>query len=118
MKKDYLQELITIEGNAQYSIGYISPKKWKNEGVPKHIYNRLVTDCYTRPSIYKLRAERDILDFMQEINAKSSNLYATDYTVISYNRLMFTCGFMVYDNDNNLVAYYYFTRTRSERYDF
>ena len=118
MKKEFLQELIAIEEYASYSIGYITPKKWKNEGVPKHRNNRLVTDCYMKPSIYKLRAERDILDFMQEINAKSSNLYATDYTVISYNCMMFTCGFMVYDNNNNLVAYYYFTRTRSERYEF
>lgn len=61
---------------------------------------------------------------MSDIYTKTEDLFATNYTVISYNTNMFTCGFMVYDRtkrdteNGGLVAYYYFTRTKSVRYDF
>ena len=112
------EQLKTIEQQNRCGIGCVDCKKWKFDGQPKHSINRTVSECYSKPSVHKTRAEYFILQFMEDINTKTEDLHATDYTVISYNGWMFTCGFMVYDNDNNLVAYYYFSRTKSERYEF
>jgi hypothetical protein len=124
MTNEQREQLKAIERENQYGIGCVTLKKWKIDGQPKHSTNRMVRDCYSRPSVYKTRAEHFILQFMSDINTKTENLFATDYTVISYNTNMFTCGFMVYDQtkrdteNGGLVAYYYFTKTRSERYEF
>lgn len=84
----------------------------------KHDTNKNICDCYGRPSNAKKTAERDILTLMRYINSET-NLYAHDYTVLSYNGLMFTCGFVVTDYDTGeIVAYYYFTRTKSICYEF
>lgn len=112
------EQLKAIEQQNCKGIGCVTLKKWKLNRQPHHDTNRNIRECYSKPSMYKTRAEYFILQFMKDINTKTENLRATDYTVISYNGWMFTCGFMVYDNDNNLVAYYYFSRTKSVRYDF
>lgn len=124
MTNEQREQLKAIEQQNNYGIGCVTIKKWKIGGQPKHSINRMVRDCYYRPSFYKIRAEHFILQFMSDINTKTENLFATDYTVISYNCTMFTAGFMVYDTtkrnteNGGLVAYYYFTRTKSERYEF
>lgn len=84
----------------------------------KHTSNKYVRNCYGKPSTFKITAEHDILTLMRYINSET-NLYAHDYTVLSYNGFMFTCGFVVTDCDTGeIVAYYYFTRTKSICYEF
>lgn len=119
MTNKQLEQLKAIEQRNQNGIGCVTVKKWKSEDKPCHRINRLVRDCYANPSVYKTRAEHFINAFMNDINANTENLYATDYTVLSYNGWMFTAGFKVYDDmTGELVAYYYFTRTKSVRYEF
>ena len=118
------EQLKAIEQQNINGIGCVTLKKWKFNGQPHHSTNRMVRECYTKPSVYKTRAEYFILHFMNEINSKADNLLAKNYTVISHNGWMFTAGFMVYDitklntENGGLVAYYYFSRTKSMCYEF
>lgn len=84
----------------------------------KHYTNKNICDCYSRPSTAKKTAENDIKTLMRYINSET-NLYAHDYTVLSYNTCMFTCGFVVTDVDTGeIVAYYYFSKSKSICYEF
>ena len=84
----------------------------------KHAYARTVPECYEKPSNAKKYAELDILNLYCAIN-RDTDMFAIDYTVLSYNCTMFTCGFVVKDSvDGDIIAYYYFTKTRSDRYEF
>ena len=84
----------------------------------KHSTNKYVCDCYGKPSQLKLRAESDILKLMYAINS-DTDLLATDYTVLSFNVWGFTCGFAVEDfNTGELIAYYYFSKSKSICYEF
>lgn len=84
----------------------------------KHDINKYVCNCYGKPSQRKLSAEIVILKLLNAIN-KDTNLFAIDYTVLSYNVWNFTCGFAVEDfNTGELIAYYYFTPTKSICFEF
>lgn len=83
----------------------------------KHSTNKYVLNCYGKPSQLKLRAESDILELLGAINCET-DLFATDYTVLTYNGFGFTCGFAIKDfNTGEILAYYYFTRTKSICYE-
>ena len=49
---------------------------------------RYVNDVYARPSIYKERAEDDILEYMHDHNGYG-------YRVMSYNSSFFTVGYII-----------------------
>lgn len=88
--------------------------------LPKNYHDKCLhlRDCYVSPSMYKRRAENDILCLIDEIN-KYTDLYAHDYTILSYNTMMFTCSFVVTDyKTGELIALYYFTRTKSICFEF
>ena len=57
-----------------------------------------VTDVYVRPSVNKLRAERNILDYM---------LYndGFGYRVMSYNTSFFTVGYIIQNDEGKLFVY-------------
>ena len=59
---------------------------------------RYVNDVYARPSIYKERAERNILDYM---------LYndGYGYRVMSYNTSFFTVGYIIQNDEGKLFVY-------------
>ena len=116
-QRDQLKDIEIALSNL--SIGIIShTANLRTFPKTKHTTNKYVCDCYGKPSQRKLRAEGDILKLIYAINSET-NLYAHDYTVLSYNGFMFTCGFVVSDFDTGeLVAYYYFTRTKSVCYEF
>ena len=59
---------------------------------------RYVTDVYVRPSVYKLRAERNILDYM---------LYndGYGYRVMSYNTSFFTVGYIIRNEKGKCFVY-------------
>lgn len=84
----------------------------------KHSTNKYVRTCYGKPSQLKLRAESDIIKLVAAINI-DTDLYATDYTVLSYNGWGFTCGFAVEDfRTDEIIAYYYFSKSKSICYEF
>ena len=57
-----------------------------------------VTDVYARPSVNKLRAERDILDYMFDQDGYG-------YRVISYNTSFFTVGYIICGDEGKLFVY-------------
>lgn len=61
--------------------------------------------CYGKPSIYKRHAEQWIFDQMDRVNLVVG-LYATNYTIIGYNRMTFSCGYEIreYDNDTGAIG--------------
>ena len=65
-----------------------------------------VYDVYERPSIYKVKAENEILKEMEDLNGYG-------YHIISYNTCMFTCGYY-YKDDLGRVHFVYHTKTRRE----
>lgn len=84
----------------------------------RHDINKYVRNCYGKPSARKLRVETDILKLLKAIN-DDTNMFAIDYTVLSYNVYNFTCGFAVEDfNTGELIAYYYFTKSKSICFEF
>lgn len=115
MIKNKFEELKEIEKKFQLStIGIITHTvNLRTFPNTKHNTNKYVRNCYGKPSQRKLRAESDILKLLNAIN-NDTNLLAFDYSVLSYNISNFTCGFAVKDvNRDVIVAYYYFTRTKS-----
>lgn len=65
-----------------------------------------VYDCYAKPSIYKVNAERDIIEEMNSLNGYG-------YHIISYSIFMFTCGYY-YNDENGKKHFVYHTKTRRE----
>ena len=59
---------------------------------------RYVNDVYARPSIYKERAERDILAHMLDQNGYG-------YRVMSYNSSFFTVGYIIQNDEGKLFVY-------------
>ena len=65
---------------------------------------REVRDCYKTPSTAKTRAEYFIKNEMQNIN-NVTHLFASDYRVVGYNNMMFSCAYAVYDFQPKLEKY-------------
>ena len=59
---------------------------------------RYVNDVYVRPSVYKERAERDILAYML-------NNGGYGYRVMSYNTSFFTVGYIIRNDEGKLFVY-------------
>ena len=59
---------------------------------------RHVNDVYARPSIYKERAERNILGYMLNNNGYG-------YRVMSHNSQMFTVGYIIRNDEGKLFVY-------------
>ena len=59
---------------------------------------RYVNDVYVRPSIYKERAERDILEYMLDQNGYG-------YRVMSYSTNFFTVGYIIQNDEGKLFVY-------------
>ena len=59
---------------------------------------RYVNDVYARPSIYKERAENDILEFVHDHNGYG-------YRVMSYNTSFFTVGYIICNDEGKLFVY-------------
>ena len=59
---------------------------------------RYVADVYARPSIYKERAESNIIEYMLGQNGYG-------YRVISYNSSFFTVGYIIRNDDGKLFVY-------------
>ena len=59
---------------------------------------RHVNDVYARPSIYKERAERDILEYMLDQDGYG-------YRVMSHNAQMFTVGYIIRNDEGKLFVY-------------
>lgn len=120
MTEKQREQLIEVEKvMASLSFGVISHTT-NLKYLPKYKYKYLRTlgDCYAKPSYRKACAEFDILRLIVEINA-FTDVYAHNYTVLSYNCSMFTCAFDVIDyNTGELLAKYYFTRTKSICFEF
>ena len=118
MTEKQREQLKDIEKRFSFlSFGVITHKQ---KGAPpnKHNKNLHLDDCYKSPSCAKRKAEKDIWRLMDEINGVS-DLYAHDYTILSYNIMMFTCAFIVTDyQTGELIAMYYFTHTKSFCYEF
>ena len=57
-----------------------------------------VNDVYIRPSIYKERAERNILAYML-------NNDGYGYRVMSHNAQMFTAGYIIRNDEGKLFVY-------------
>ena len=105
-----------IEKEKEKLIGYVNHCK-KPQPEPKVFASRYVCDCYAHPSFYKIRAEKFIEMFMDELN-NTEKLYAHSYTVLSYNTTMFTAMFLVKDKKTNKnICYYYLTRRYTRRYE-
>ena len=114
------EQLKEIEKKFQYStIGIIThTENLRTFPNTKHYTNKYVCVCYGKPSQRKLNAEMDILQLLDAINC-DTDLFATDYTVLTYNGWGFTCGFAVEDfNTRELIAYYYFSKSKSICYEF
>lgn len=62
-------------------------------------------ECYDKPSIYKRHAEQWIFDQMDRVNSVVG-VYATNYTIISYNCTRFSCGYEIreYDNEKGVIG--------------
>ena len=59
---------------------------------------RYVNDVYVRPSVYKERAERNILSYML-------NNCGYGYRVMSHNSQMFTAGYIIRNDEGKLFVY-------------
>ena len=59
---------------------------------------RRVYDVYAKPSVNKLRAERNILDYMLDQDGYG-------YRVISYNTSFFTVGYIIQNDEGKLFVY-------------
>ena len=59
---------------------------------------RYVTDVYARPSVYKLRAERNILDYMLFNDGYG-------YRVMTHNAQMFTVGYIIRNEKGKCFVY-------------
>ena len=59
---------------------------------------RYVADVYARPSVNKLRAERNILDYMLFNDGYG-------YRVMSYNTSFFTVGYIIQNDEGKLFVY-------------
>ena len=59
---------------------------------------RYVTDVYTRPSVNKCIAERNILRYMLNNNGYG-------YRVMSHNAQMFTVGYIIRNDEGKLFVY-------------
>ena len=59
---------------------------------------RYVNDVYVRPSVYKERAERNILRYML-------NNCGYGYRVMSYNSSFFTVGYIIRNDEGKLFVY-------------
>ena len=59
---------------------------------------RYVNDVYVRPSVYKERAERNILRYML-------NNCGYGYRVMSHNAQMFTVGYIIYNGNGKCFVY-------------
>ena len=59
---------------------------------------RYVADVYTRPSVNKCIAERDILDYMIDQDGYG-------YRVMSYNSSFFTVGYIIQNDEGKLFVY-------------
>ena len=59
---------------------------------------RYVTDVYARPSVNKLRAERNILEHMLFNDGYG-------YRVMSYNTSFFTVGYIIQNDEGKLFVY-------------
>ena len=57
-----------------------------------------VNDVYARPSVYKERAERNILDYMLDQNGYG-------YRVMAHNAQMFTVGYIIRNDEGKLFVY-------------
>ena len=57
-----------------------------------------VYDVYAKPSVNKLKAERDILDYMLDQNGYG-------YRVMSHNAQMFTVGYIIQNDEGKLFVY-------------
>ena len=57
-----------------------------------------VKDVYVRPSVYKERAERNILAYML-------NNDGYGYRVMSHNAQMFTVGYIIYNGQGKCFVY-------------
>ena len=59
---------------------------------------RRVYDVYAKPSVNKLRAERNILDYMLDQDGYG-------YRVMSRNAQMFTVGYIIRNDEGKLFVY-------------
>ena len=59
---------------------------------------RYVTDVYDRPSVNKLRAENNIIEYMLDNDGYG-------YRVMSYNTQMFTVGYIIQNDEGKLFVY-------------
>ena len=59
---------------------------------------RYVADVYGRPSLDKLRAENDIIEYMLDNDGYG-------YRVMSYNAQMFTAGYIIYNEKGKCFVY-------------
>lgn len=116
LSKEQKVLLERIEKGKEHLIGYVTHCR-KPKPEPNVFAQRYVCDCYSRPSFYKIRAEKFIEMFMDELN-NTEELYAHSYTVVGYNFCMFTAIFLVKDRktDKN-ICYYYFTKDYTRRYE-
>lgn len=89
--------------NKEYST--IKSYEWS---IKRYGYRRL-DDCYTSCSVFKRRAESDIIQRMV-------NEHGFGYTIIGYNGFMFSCGYVV-KTDDGQAFFHYFTRDRHKMID-
>ena len=59
---------------------------------------RYVTDVYDRPSVYKLRAENNIIEYMLFNDGYG-------YRVMSYSTSFFTVGYIIQNDEGKLFVY-------------
>lgn len=56
---------------------------------------RDLNDVYDSYSIYKAQAQAQIKNEMQDVN-KNEPFYATDFTIVGHNSMLFSCGYSIY----------------------
>lgn len=75
---------------------------------------RDLNDVYNSYSIYKGQVQACIKNEMQDVN-KNEPFYATDFTIVGHNCMLFSCGYSIYymqpdkNGEINLCAIVYHT---------
>lgn len=75
---------------------------------------RLLTDCYTKPSLVKQAIFDSWVEWVKQVNIDNEKYILKHLTIESYNCMIFTLSIDVYNLTGQLVGKLYITKTRHE----
>ena len=75
---------------------------------------RLLSDCYTKPSLVKQAIFNTWVEWVKQVNRDNEKYILKHLTVESYNCMVFTLSIDVYNLTSQLVGKLYITKTRHE----